>query len=84
MKLSYRSKSTAGALFLIVLLFAVVIGAIAGAFWLLWVLWTFVLGQVWPDGPLAVVSPGYLLFVAEWILIGLIGRRIFGRSEKSK
>lgn len=69
---------------MIALVIVLGIGAIAAVFWLIWTLWTFVFGQVWPDGPLAIVSPGYLLFVCEWLLIGLIGRRIFGRSEKSK
>jgi hypothetical protein len=52
-----------------------------GIWWLLWTLWTYVLPQIWPTGPEGIIRPGYWLFVAGWVLLGFIGRRIFGRKQ---
>ena len=62
--------------------FSLVVGIFLAILWLIWLLWTFVLFSIWPEGPQALVSPNYWLFVCEWLLLGLIGRRIFGRNKK--
>lgn len=45
----------------------------------LWVAWCWVMPQLYPSGPENLINPGYLLFVATWLLVGIVGRRIFGR-----
>ena len=60
-----------------VLALAVVVPLVLGIWWLMWSLWTWVLPQVWANGPDAVVRPSYWLFVGELLLLGLIGRAIF-------
>ncbi len=63
----------------IIIVLAIAILIVLGAFWLLWSLWSFVMGEIWPDGPEALVNPGYWLFIGEWMVAGFVGRRIFGR-----
>ena len=50
--------------------------------WVLWSLWTWVLPQVWPDGPDAIVRPGYWLFVGELLVLSIIGRTLFSGSKE--
>jgi hypothetical protein len=64
------------------LAFAVLVTTIVlGAFWLLWLLWCWVLPQIWIDGPKNIVAPGYWLFAACWCLVSWIGKAIFGRGS---
>jgi hypothetical protein len=58
-------------------------GVILGIWWLLWKLWTWVLPQLWASGPAALIAPGYWLFVGMLILLGIVGRILFGRSSKA-
>lgn len=62
---------------------AAIIGVALGGFWLVWLLWCFVLPQLWGNGPAALIRPGYWLFIGMWFLLGLVGRALFG-SSKSK
>lgn len=48
------------------------IGLILGIWWLIWLLWTWVLPQIWPTGPEAIIHPSYWLFAAMWVLLGFI------------
>jgi hypothetical protein len=60
---------------------AIFVCLVLGIWWLIWILWTYIAFQIWPAGPDALIRPGYWLFAAEWFLLGLIGKRVFGRSE---
>jgi len=55
---------------------------VLGAYWLMWLLWCWVLPQLWPSGPQSFIAPGYWLFAAAWFLLSLVGRAIFGRSNQ--
>lgn len=44
--------------------------------WLLWLLWCFVLQQVYPTGPEGLIRPGYWLFAGMWTLFVLVVRVI--------
>jgi hypothetical protein len=63
---------------------AAIMVLVLGIWWLIWILWTYVAPQIWPTAPEALVRPGYWLFAAEWVLLGLIGRRIFGRNKTAE
>lgn len=54
-------------------LIAFVVGLVLGIWWLIWSLWSWVLPQIWPTGPQAIVAPSYWLFVGLWVLLGLVG-----------
>ena len=82
MLLKYRSQSASVGVFALLFVIAVVVAIVLGIFCAIWALWTFVMPQVWVDGPQAIVNPGYWLFVCEWLLLGLVSRSIFGRREK--
>ena len=56
-------------------------GIMLGTFFLLWKLWCFVLGSVYPEGPETIVHPGYWLFVAAWVLAACVGSALFGRGS---
>lgn len=79
---SYKISSVADNAITLLIVIVVMAVFVLGLFWMIWSLWSFVLGQVWPSGPSAIVSPSYKLFICEWILLGMIGRRIFGHSKK--
>ena len=52
---------------------AITLAVFFGFSWLLWTAYCFVLGNVWPDGPHAVVTPGFwLFFVACFLISGLV------------
>jgi hypothetical protein len=65
-----------------VLLFLVAIVLGLGIFWLMWHLWCWVLPQIWADGPVNLVRPGYWLFVGAWVLASLVGGALFGRGKE--
>ena len=68
--------------FLALLILAPIVLAIGGVIMALpWMAWCWVVPQIYPDGPEKLINPSYLLFVVAWILIGYIGRRIFGRRS---
>lgn len=60
----------------------VMIAIVLGIWWLMWQLWTWVLPQIWPTGPDAIVRPGYWLWVGMSLVAGIIGRTLFGRNDK--
>lgn len=37
-----------------------------------WLLWCFVLGNMWPNGPAQVISPSFWLFAGFWVLLRLV------------
>ncbi|HET8883027.1 MAG TPA: hypothetical protein VFM56_12700 [Solimonas sp.] len=53
-----------------------------GIYWALWTIWCWVLPQLWPAGPRALIAPGYWLFAGAWFLAHMLGRGIFGRRAK--
>lgn len=56
-----------------------IVGGIALAIWFaMWHLWTFVMAHVWPDGPQAIVNPGYWLFMGEVFLMYIVAGIIRG------
>ena len=63
------------------ILVAIFVGLVLGAWWLIWLLWTWALPQIWPTGPDLIVRPGYWAFAGLWVLLSLIGRVIFGHKE---
>lgn len=67
------------ALLVLVLMVSTVGSAII---WIIWSAWCWVMPQLWPDGPEKLINPGYLLFLVSWLLIGVVGRRVFGRGSK--
>ena len=46
--------------------------AFLGIYFLFWLLWVWVLPQLWPTGPAAFIEPGYWLFVGVGILLGFV------------
>ena len=53
----------------------VVAGAVAlvlGFWWMVWLLWCFVLPQVYSTGPEGLIRPSYWLFAGMWVLLGLV------------
>lgn len=52
-------------------------GVVAGAVSLVWLLWIFVFTNVWPDGPVMVVNPPFLVFLAAWLLVGIVKNKLF-------
>lgn len=68
--------------FMGVLIVCAVVGFVLGFWWLLWCLWTWVLPQIWPTGPEALIRPGYWLFAGVWFLLACLGRAIFRRESK--
>lgn len=54
----------------IVLIVGIVIGVAfaCGMIWGLWLLWSWAIPQIWPSGPVAIVHPSYLLFLAVWVI----------------
>jgi hypothetical protein len=56
---------------------AAIVALVLGLWWLFWALWTWVLPQIWPNGPDAIVRPSYWLFVGCLLLASLIGRLLF-------
>lgn len=65
----------------IVLFVAAIVAVVLGVWWLFWCLWTWVLPQIWPTGPDAIIRPGYWLFVGMLVCASLIGGVLF-KSNK--
>jgi hypothetical protein len=64
MKLSERKIGVTAMLIAGVVIAATVLGTLA----LLWLLWCFVLPQICPACPAALINPSYWLFIAMWVL----------------
>lgn len=64
--------------FFVLLVFAVAVTL--GLYWLMWIIWTWTLPQLWQDGPEQFINPGYWLFSATLFLLGVIGRAVIGKS----
>jgi ABC-type thiamin/hydroxymethylpyrimidine transport system permease subunit len=64
----------------VVMLVGLVIGIALGVWWLLWLLWVWVMPQIWPTGPQQFTSPNYWLFVGAWFLLACIGKLLFPRK----
>lgn len=60
----------------LLILIAGLLALVTGVWWLLWLLWCFVLPQVWPTGPEGLIRPGYWLFAGMWTLFVLVVRVI--------
>lgn len=60
----------------------IIIAIVLVAYWALWHLWLFVLPQIWPSGPVQLISPGFWLFSGAWLLLATLGKAIFGRDKK--
>lgn len=71
------SRDTSTKLLAGFVIFGIVALILLALWWVVWSLWCYVLGAVWPGGPAAIVAPGYWLFVAAWLLLGFIGRLLF-------
>lgn len=52
-----------------------------GIWWLFWMLWCWVLPQVYPTGPAGLLAPSYKLFVGCLLISSLVGRVLFGRKK---
>ncbi|QYG04039.1 hypothetical protein [Massilia sp. NP310] len=64
---------------------AISLGIILAIIFPVWLLWCWVVPQVFIGWPEHIASPGFLLFAACWILAGFVGRLIFGsRSKQAK
>lgn len=64
---------------LFVITWVLIIGVALGVVSLIWWGWSWVLPQIWPDGPANVIRPNYWLFVVAWMLFGTIMNAIRGR-----
>jgi hypothetical protein len=60
---------------------AVIVCVALSVGWVVWCLWTWVLPELWPEGPESFTKPGYWVFLGAWLLLGLIGRN-FRRDSK--
>lgn len=64
---------------------SIIAGVILGVFWLIWSLWCFVVPALFPSIAPQFADPSYWLFVAAWILVGLVSRVVFrGLRPSSK
>jgi len=63
-------------------LILITVAAIFGALWVIWMLWCWVLPQVYPSGPINIIAPSYWLFIGMWALLAFIGRLIFFHGNK--
>lgn len=61
---------------------AIAMGIILALIVPVWLLWCWVVPQVFVGAPEHIASPGFLLFAACWILVGFIGRKIFGGRHR--
>lgn len=70
---------------IITVLFAVafIAGISLGVTWLIWLLWCWVLPQVWATGPASFIKPSFWLFVGVWLLLGFLGRCIFPSTKSA-
>jgi len=59
------------------IVFIISIAVVFGGLWLLWLLGSWVLPQIYPSGPANFINPPYLLFVGMWFLVMVISRWIF-------
>jgi len=58
-------------------------GAIAfllASTWIVWMLWCWVVPQLWATGPANIINPGFWLFLGAWLLVCFIGRAMAGKS----
>lgn len=62
---------------LVVLGVAIAFGIIT----LVWLLWTWVMPQIWTTGPVNFIEPNYWLFIGMWILFVTILKVIKGGKE---
>jgi len=53
-----------------------------GGLYLIWILYSWVMPQIYPSGPVNIITPSYWLFIGMWFLIAFIGRLIFGGKNK--
>lgn len=68
---------------LVIICIAVALGLLLGIWWLIWLLWCWVMPQLWSTGPEVIISPDYWLFCGAWLLASLIGNALFkGGSGK--
>lgn len=72
---------TATKVLAVVIALPIVLLMVLGVFWLLWTAWSWVLPQIYPTGPDALIRPSFGLFVVAWILTTWIGRAVFGRRS---
>lgn len=61
--------------------FPIIAAIVLVVFWALWSAWSWVLPQVYPAGPEALIRPSYWLFVVAWILASWVGRAVFGSRK---
>ena len=66
----------------IALLALVLVPLVMGIWWLFWSLYTWVMPQVWPTGPAALIEPGYWLFVGMWVLLAAIGSMFRSKAKE--
>ena len=78
MRLSKEKQVDFAAGAAVVIVFGVMV---LGFVWLLWLLWTWVLPQIWPTGPAGLIRPGYFLFLGMWFLASVIFKMIIGRAK---
>jgi len=78
MRLSKEKQVDFAAGAAVVIVFGVMV---LGFVWLLWLLWTWVLPQIWPSGPTGFINPGYWLFLGMWFLASIIFKMIIGRAK---
>lgn len=88
-KVSFRFGRTslpfAGGLLVTALAVVTYLSIILGVFWLIWSLWCFVVPALFPSMAPQFANPSYWLFVAAWILVGLVSRVVFrGLRPSSK
>lgn len=64
---------------------ALIIAIILIPTWCVWVVWCWVLPQVWPTGPAGLIEPSFWLFYAMFFLLSVIGRIVSGdKAGESK
>jgi hypothetical protein len=64
------------------ILFCLGIAFALGIIFLIWLLWSWVLPQLWSTGPANLITPNYWLFAGAWILFVTIAKILRGGKEK--
>lgn len=55
-----------------VLAIVLVVGIALGVYFGIWLLWVWVVPQVWPTGPSEITRPDFWVFAGCWLLVSLV------------
>lgn len=78
----YKTNSLAAGVIVVALIFIIYSAIILGSTYLIWLLWCWVMPQLFPLASLAIVTPPFWTFFGAWVLVGFIRNKIFGSKHE--